>query len=263
MPFPSSSSSSFGAGTTPVPPEPPPAPRPFHWRALDAATVFLMLFGGIWAFVGVTITIVFTVAGGPLWNDLILSHRAKTAEAMPTSVDGTGSSVNGRRVFRVSYDFFDERGQPREGSADTTDPILLARAERRERLSIDYDPLSPQRSRLTGGSASFFGWFTLMPLAFAVVGLLVLRAGLARLFRTRNIYVHGTTALARVTGISSSNMRVNRRPVQRVEYEFDAMIARTMGRATGSTTALDPPAVGSPIWVIYRSSNPTQSVVAR
>lgn len=254
-----SSSSSPGAGTGLVPPPPPPAPRPFHWRALDASTVFLLLFGGIWAFVGVTITVVFTVAGGPLWNDVILSRRGKTAQAMPTSVDRTGASVNGRPVFRISYDFFDEGGQPREATADTSDPAVLARAERRERLSVDYDPLSPSRSRLAGGSASLFGWFTLMPVAFAIVGLLVLRAGVARVLRTRAIYIHGTPALARVTGISSSNMRVNRRPVQRVEYEFDAVV----GRASGTTTALDPPAVGSRIWVIYRSSEPKQSVAAR
>ena len=98
-----------------------------------------------------------------------------------------------------------------------------------------------------------------MPVAFAIGGLLVLRAGVARVLRTRAIYIHGTPALARVTGISSSNMRVNRRPVQRVEYEFDAVV----GRASGTTTALDPPAVGSRIWVIYRSSEPKQSVAAR
>jgi hypothetical protein len=258
MPFGPSPSSARGVGSA-VPPEPPLPPRPFRWRALDAGTTFLLLFGAIWTLVGGGVTTVFTIAGGPLWNDLILDRRAEHAEAMPTSVDGTGSSVNGRRVFRVSYSFFDQAGQPQESHADTTDAMLLARAQRRERLPIDYDPRAPALSRLTGGQASFFGWFTLLPLGFAVAGLLILRAGLRRVVRTRAIYVHGQSALARVTDISSTNMRVNRRPVMRVGYEFDTI----MGKATGTTTSLHPPSIGAELWVFYRSGDPKQSVAAR
>jgi hypothetical protein len=248
-----------GGARSALPPEPPPAPRPFRWGALDAGTVFLLLFGTIWTGVGAGITTIFTVVGGPLWNDLILDRRGKKAEAMPTSVDGTGSFVNGRRVFRVSYDFFDEHGQPRESAADTTDSAVLERADRRERLSIDYDPQAPALSRLTGGSASFFGWFTLVPLAFAVAGLLVLRAGLTRALRIRHLYVRGLAALARVTAWTGTRMRVNQRRLIRVEYEFDAVVRRV----TGSSTFLNPPPVGSSLWVFYRPSDPTHSVAAR
>ena len=241
------------------PPEPPRAPRPFRWRALDAGTAFLLLFGSIWTSVGAGITTIFVTVGGPPWNDVVLDRRGKRAEAMPTSVDATGAFVNGRPVYRVSYDFFDERGQPCESAADTTDAAVLERAERRERLPIDYDPEAPALSRLAGGSASFFGWFTLLPLAFAVAGLVVLGTGLARGLRTRNIYVHGVAALARVTGWSGTRLRVNRRRLVRVEYEFDAVIRR----ATGSTTFLDPPVVGARLWVFYRPADPQQNVVAR
>jgi hypothetical protein len=242
-----------------LPPEPPLPPRPFPLRAVDAGSAFLLLFGAIWAFVGVGITTIFTVVGGPLWDDLILDRRGQHADAMPTSVDGTSSFVNGRRVFRISYSFFDGAGQPQESHADTTDANLLARAERRERLPIDYDPRSPALSRLTGGQASFFGWFVLLPLAFGVVGLVILRAGLARVLRTRAIYVRGQAALARVTRVSASNMRVNRRPIARVEYEFDTL----MGKASGTTTFLEPPPLGAPLWVFYRSDDPKNSVAAR
>lgn len=246
------------AGAAAVPREPPPAPRAFHWRALDTGTVFLLLFGSIWTVVGGGITAVFTAAGGPVWHDLILDRRGKRAEAMPTSVDPTGASVNGRRVFRIAFAFFDETGQPREATADSVEPAVLERAERRERLSIDYDPQSPTLSRLTGGSASFFGWFVLFPLAFAVVGLAVLRAGLVRALRARSLYVHGTPALARVTAVKPTNMRINRRSVMRADYEFDAVVTR----ATGSTTSRDPPPVGARLWVLYRPSNPKENVAA-
>jgi hypothetical protein len=245
-------------GTAAVPREPPPAPRAFHLAALDTSTRFLLLFGAIWTFVGGAITAGFTAGGGPLWNDLILDGRGKRAEAMPTSIDPTGASVNGRRVFRIAFAFFDEAGQPREASADSADRGVLERAARRERLSIDYDPQSPALSRLTGGSASFFGWFVLFPLAFAVVGLAVLRAGFLRVLRTRSLVIRGTAALARVTAVAPTNMRINRRPIMRVEYEFDAVVTR----ATGSTTSLAPPPVGARLWVLYRPSDPKENVAA-
>src|ERR1043165_5182069 len=96
--------------------EPPPAPRRFRWRALDAGSGFLLLFGGIWGLVGSILTVAFSLTGGPLWNDLILDRRAVAAQATPTSVDPTGMRVNNRRVFRVSYTFTDAAGATRTSS---------------------------------------------------------------------------------------------------------------------------------------------------
>jgi hypothetical protein len=253
MPFVSSSSGPA------APPEPPLPPRPFPWRAIDAGTAFLLLFGAIWTVVGTGVTAGFTIGGGPLWDDLVLDRRGQHAEAMPTSVDDTGSYVNGRRVFRISYAFFDAPGQPQESHADTTRTDVLERAERRERLPIDYDPRHPALSRLTGSRASLFGWFVLFPLAFGVAGLLILRAAVARVLRTRAIYARGQSALARVTRISPTNKSFNGRRLARVEYAFETV----MGKATGSTTFFEPPPVGAPLWVFYRSDDPRHSVAAR
>ena len=56
---------------------PPPSPRPFPFRAVSAGTKFLLLFGGIWLGVGLLLTIIFTLSGGPVWNDWILDERGK------------------------------------------------------------------------------------------------------------------------------------------------------------------------------------------
>ena len=53
-------------------------------------------------------------------------------------------------------------------------------------------------------------------------------------------------------------MKINRRPVMRVDYAFDTI----MGRATGSTTALDPPSIGASIWVLHLPSEPKRNVAA-
>ena len=65
---------------------PPLSPRPFRFRALDATTGFLLLFGGIWAFVDAAVVIGLSLAGGPYWNDLILDRRGVAAAGALTFV---------------------------------------------------------------------------------------------------------------------------------------------------------------------------------
>jgi hypothetical protein len=233
---------------------PPPAPRPFPFRAVDAGARFLLLFGAIWMFVGGFISVVFTIAGGPVWDDLLLDRRAVTAGATRGTIEPTSSRINGRPVHRVHYTFTDERGVEHAGAGNTTDPASFYMAT----LPVEYDPQAPGRSRLKGGSASFFGLFILFPLAFFVVGTIVFLVGARRVRAVRAIYVHGHAVRAEVTAVGPTAMRVNRRPVMRVDYAFDTI----MGRATGSTTALNPPPVGASLWVLHLPSEPKRNVAA-
>jgi len=238
------------------PPDLPP--RRFPLRALGAKTVFVLLFGAIWFGVGSTITAAFTAGGGGVWNDVILDRRGLTVNATPIAIERTSSTVNHARVYRIVCSFVDARGVPRTAGGGTTDSALLARAQQHEPISIDYDPYDTSRARLTGGGASFFGWFVLFPFAFALIGGITLASGVRGALRTRGIYVHGQAAEAEVTRISPTNMRVNGRLVMRVEYTFDALT----GRASGSTTALSPPKVGDRMWILYRASAPADNVAA-
>jgi hypothetical protein len=232
---------------------PPPAPRPFPLRAVDAHARFLVMFGAIWLAVGSIISVAFTAAGGPFWDDLLLDRRGVTAPAKMGLIEPTNSSVNGRLVYRVRYIFVDRNGVPRDGTGSTTDPAsFYGQTE----LTIQYDPLAPARTRLAGGSASFFGLFVLFPFAFAVVGAIVVGFGLRRAAATRAIYVHGHPVQAKVTAVLPSAMRINHRRVMRVEYAFETI----MGGATGSTSALAPPPVGSPLWVLHLPSDPKRNV---
>ena len=176
------------------------------------------MFGGIWLLVGTVITIAFTVGGGPVWNDLVLDRRGLATDATPTAIEPTGSRVNGRTVFRIAYTFTDRDGVARTGSTGTTNDRLLASAERRERLPVEYDPQAPLLSRVAGERASFFGWFILLPLGFAVVGAVIAARGLRSVLRVRQTYVHGHAILADVTAVVPTSMSVNRRRVMRVDY---------------------------------------------
>jgi len=237
-----------------LPDVPPPAPRPFPLRAVDVAAKFLLLFGGIWMFVGTLISVIFTVAGGPFWYDLLLDRRAVKTSATLGMMEPTQSWVNGRQVHRVHYTFVDGSGVERHGTGQTTDPAAFYNPH----LSIDYDPQAPQLSRLTGTSASFFGLFVLFPLAFAVAGAAVFWSGLRRVLGVRAIYVHGQPVRAEVTAVSATRMMLNRRRVMRVDYAFDTI----MGRATGRTTSVEPPPIGGSLWVLHLPSEPRRNVAA-
>ena len=82
--------------------------------------------------------------------------------------------------------------------------------------------------------------------------------GLRRVFRVRDIYVHGHAIHAEVTRVAPGNMQVNGRPLMRVDYTFDAIT----GQVDGHTTMFNPPAVGERIWVLYRPSTPRENVAA-
>jgi hypothetical protein len=223
-------------------------------RAVDATSWFRILFGGIWLTVGGIVTVVFTVAGGPFWNDITLDRHGVKADAILGSVEATNTRVNRRRVHRLHYVFTDRDGVERHGVAQTTEPSGFYAP----RFQIEYDPARPEVSRISGERASVFGLFVLFPLGFAGVGASVFALGMSRVLAVRRIYVRGEPARAEVTAVSPTPMRINRRRVMRVDYAFDTV----MGRMTGRTNTVNPPAVGSQLWILHLPSEPKRNVAA-
>ena len=241
--------------TVVLPDMPPPAPRRFQLRAVDATARFLLLFGAIWMFVGGLLSVIFTITIGPFWDDILLDRRGVTVQAATGTIEPTSLRVNSRRVHLIHYTFTDATGVARAGSGRTTDPAAFNGVPG---IEIDYDPRSPDRTRVHGETASPMGGLILLPFAFFVAGAIVFAFGLRRVRAVRAIYVHGQAARAQVIGITPTIMRINRRRVMRVEYAFDTL----MGRATGSTTAVDPPPVGGTVWVLHLPSEPKRNVAA-
>jgi hypothetical protein len=237
---------------------PPPKPRRFPWGRMGAGPKFALLFGGIWTFVGTLISTVFTIAGGPVWDDTLLDRRGVATQAELISVEQTNTSVNRRRVFRLHFSFTDEDGATHTGSVGTTDGRMISQATPGASLPIQYDPHAATRVRVAGARASLFGWFVLFPLAFAVVGLTVAGEGLRQALRVRSIYVHGDAARAEVIAVRRTGMRVNQRRVMRVDYAFDTIT----GRVTGRGSSFEPPPVGGRVWVLYDPSAPGRNVLA-
>jgi hypothetical protein len=237
-----------------LPGTPPPAPRPFRLRALDATAWFRLLFGGIWLTVGGIVTVVFTVVGGPFWNDIALDRHGVKANAIMGTMEATNTRVNRQRVHRVHYVFTDRDGVERHGVGQTTEPWRFYAP----RFQIEYDPGRPGLSRISGERSSVFGLLVLFPFGFAAVGAFVFALGMRRVLAVRRIYVRGEPARAEVTAVSPTLMRINRRRVMRVDYTFDTI----MGRMTGRTNTVHPPPVGSQIWILHLPSEPKRNVAA-
>ena len=100
-------------------------------------------------------------------------HRAHRLARQPPHRVSHRLHVHGQRRRRAHR----QHGHDDDG--------LLASAERRERLPVEYDPQSPLLSRVAGERSSFFGWFILLPLGFAVVGAVIVARGLRSALRVR------------------------------------------------------------------------------
>jgi hypothetical protein len=236
---------------------PPLAPRPFRLRAIDAVSVFLLLFGGIWAVVGGVVVIGLSIAAGPFWNDPILDRRGVAVVATIDSVQRTQTRVDGRYVNRVACTFVDAAGRTQATSVFTTSFAVIG-ARPATPVLIQYDPQSPARARMQGERASMLGALIFIPLGTGLVGVVLFALGLRRVRRLRDIYIHGQAVQATVTAVATTLMRVNGRRVMRVDYSFDTV----MGPARGRTSTRRPPPVGAPIWILYDGSDPKRSVAA-
>jgi hypothetical protein len=230
---------------------PPPPPRPVGAVNVGFAPGFLLLFGGIWAFVGLVLCCVFTLVGGPVWDDVLLDQHGVRAMVTPLRSVRTSSRVNRAWVYEVSWRATDASAAPREGTVRTL-------GDRRSPFEIEYDPDRPELAREVGGRASFFGWFVLIPFAAFVVGSCLVMIGTVVRARRRALYRDGAAAQAEVVSFQPTSMRVNNQPVFRVTYRYST----PAGMRTASSNSARPYRPGSPLWVIYDPSQPERTMLA-
>jgi hypothetical protein len=215
-----------------------------------------MILGGVFALNGVLLTVIFTVIGGPFWLDSRLDERGVQAQAMPTRVERTGSRVNNEQVYEIYYTYTAADGSQQTRSARSRNQTTLAAAQAKTPLTIEYDPQNPDVSRIHGERASVFGWFVLIPVVSALIGLAVLLNALPQLRRIRRIYITGTPTKAKVIAVKNSAAKINGRVVMRVDYEFQSAFGPIKG-TSGSTSN---PEVGSEIWIVYDPVEPGANV---
>jgi hypothetical protein len=228
--------------------------------AAGAGTKFLLMFGWIWAFVGLVLAVAFTFVGGPVWNDWILDSRGQETMAQTIGARGTASTRgNWERVYVIEMTFEDSDGRTHRVEAATTEPQLIEKAQAQQPVPIEYDPQAPAtRVRLVGETSATFGSVILVPIGFLVVGLALALVGHRNLKRDRALYRDGDVAEATVVAVTPTSMRINKQRVFRVDYTF----AHPTGAARGVWKTTTPPRLDDRLWVIYDPSQPTRNIAA-
>jgi hypothetical protein len=226
--------------------------------AAGGMALFALLFGAISSSVGALLAVVFTLVGGPIWDDWILDERAVEVDAQALSVRGTSSTRgNWERIHLIRFRFVDLEGVPHEAEGPTTDQAVIEKARMLEEVAIEYDPRAPaKRVRLAGETASRFGSGIFVPVVFFVVGLVIVLFGYVGVRRSRAIYRYGEAAEAKIVSVSPTSMRINKQRVMLVEYSFDG--PRGLGHGTWRTAL--PPAVGETIWIICDPARPERNI---
>lgn len=231
--------------------QPPSAPRPVPASAVGFAPFFMVLFGGIWGFIGVLLTVVFVLVGGPPWDDAILDQRGVRTVAVPVRSEVTSTRINRSWVYRVTYSTRDAAGVAREGVVRTV-------GDRTGPFEIEYDPENPSLVRPVNGSASVFGLAGLIPSAFGLLGTLIAAAGLVFRSRRRALYRDGTAVQARVLGSEPTGVRINRQRLHRVTFSF----ASPTGEVTASSLSRAPIPAGATVWALYDPAHPEKALLA-
>lgn len=238
-------------------PGPPPRALPARMPQM-AGALFLLLFGGIWAGVGLLVTTIFLLVGGGPWHDWILSERGVASTAEVVAVRQTHARINRRYVQEIEYQFADAHGALHPGKSGTIERSLIASANARQRLAVEYDPEYPARNRLAGTRVSLFGAFTAIPLMFAGVGSFLFLMGWRSVRRQRRLYRLGEIARGKVTKVTTVGTRRNLRTYYRVDYTFLTLA----GPQSGSEILHEPATVGDEVWVIHDPNNTAYNLPA-
>jgi len=238
--------------------QPPPAPRAVPIGTMSWNAGFLLLFGAIWAVVGLVMSAVFTASGGPVWDDWILDSRSEPAQATPVSAKATHTRVNRKLMYEIRYRFTDRRGKTWTTASDTTSAALISAAQAGKSIAIEYDPEDPERARPVGESASVMGRAVFLPLGAGLIGAALAAAGLLSALRTRRIYRNGQATRARVTELVATSSRQNRSPVMRMTYVFPTL----NGPLEAQWKTAHPQPIDTMIWVLVDEQDPTRNIPA-
>ena len=143
-----------------------------------------------------------------------------------TGVESTGTTINERRVmaYRFEYDMPD--GRIRSGRSYSTE-----RLETGAEVIVGYPEGYPEFAVIRGQGRTASGLLLLLTLVFPAVGLGLVIFGLRRGWQWRRLVREGLPARGRLVEKRATNVRINKKRVYALTFEFEDIEGRTR-RAT-------------------------------
>ena len=224
-----------------------------------------LLFGVIFGGVGLFITTIFILIGGAPWVDWQLdSSSVSPIDAQVENIYlEQNMHVNGQNPTAIQYRF-EINGKIYRGKSRTLDSKLIESATKNKTVQVLHLPENPTVNKICGTDYSFFGYFCLLPMAFAVVGGAIFLFGLVRA-RTRYRMVHdGVMTTGRVTEVTTNPyVRSNRQHQLVVSYEFTTSTHENLHNVyhTFDYGKYGSLSVGNEVPVIYDEFFPTRNTL--
>jgi hypothetical protein len=245
-----------------VPRPPRRLPRGTIGKLLKAS-IFPLLFGGIWFAVGAGLAAIFFTLGNPLHDERLSRECERTEGTVAEVTLNQTARINSRNPWNVRYTF-EVDGRTWGGESYTTDEDVVRGLEEGSRIEVEYLPGMPEMNRARGTRASLFpAVIFIVPGFFTVVGGMILAGGIGKVLRLRSLLVNGQAALARATTASLSQpLCMGRRRPMTVRYSFQDI------RGTewpGRTRVYFPKQglevrVGEELKIVYDYGNPRRSL---
>ncbi len=225
-----SDSSSFGRFTLAGPP-----------RSVPLLVRLRLLFGGFvnqfgWLFFGFGMIFVW-VFGFNTDPTAWLDFRGDLEEIQGVIVrcEDTGASEGGSKhskgtpIFAHRYKF-EAAGQTYEGVSYS----VGNQSEAGKKVTVEFPPGRPARSRIKGMRTAMFPAFLLFVLLFPFVGLCSMLAGFLKGRRAVRLLANGEQAFGVLKSKKPTNTKINNRRVYKLTFEFTDQVGQTR-EATAKT----------------------------
>lgn len=201
----------------------PPRPVPLLVRMKVLLGGFLVQFGCVFAGFGMIFVWAFTL-NSDLTSWYHFRGPLETAEATVHDSKQTTFSVGGSKrrsgtpIYANHYWFVGPGEVEYEGVSYRKGRQL----GQGQKVTVEYPPGQPQRSRIKGMRTSPVGLFGLMPIIFPVVGLCLMAVGLRKGIRGNRLLAIGRQTSGKLKSKVSTGTRVNNRSVFKLTFEFTA-----------------------------------------
>jgi Protein of unknown function (DUF3592) len=221
--------------------------------SLTVATVF----GGFaqigWAVFGVGMIFFWAFVGNADLSFITFRGAIEQTAGKVTRVEATGASVNETAVMANHYEY-SVAGQRFAGTSYTTG----SGAAEGEKVTVEYKPDSPDRSRIAGMRRGQFGPFVFFITIFPLIGFVIVYFGTKSGYKRSRLLANGVFTTGKLIDKEPTNMTVNKRRVYALTFEFTARDGRRCeAKAHTSDTARLEDESNEPL--LYDPDNPTEA----